>query len=52
MELEDDLMRALGSRVRITRRRGGAGSISIDYHSEDELDRLVTSLRSLMSEVR
>ncbi|MBI4364256.1 MAG: ParB/RepB/Spo0J family partition protein [Candidatus Latescibacteria bacterium] len=46
MALEDDLMRALGSRVRITRRRGGAGSIFIDYHSEEELDRLVSLLRS------
>ncbi len=45
--LEDDLMRALGSRVRITRRRGGSGSVFIDYHSEEELDRLVTLLRSL-----
>ena len=47
MALEDDLMRAIGSRVRITRRRGGAGSIFIDYHSEDELDRLVSLLRSI-----
>jgi ParB family transcriptional regulator, chromosome partitioning protein len=47
MGLEDDLMRALGTRVRITRRRGGTGSIFIDYHSEDELDRLVNVLRSL-----
>jgi len=47
MGLEDDLMRALGTRVRVTRRRGGTGSIFIDYHSEEELDRLVTVLRSL-----
>jgi ParB family chromosome partitioning protein len=47
MGLEDDLMRALGTRVRITRRRGGTGSIFIDYHSEEELDRLVNVLRSL-----
>jgi ParB family chromosome partitioning protein len=50
MGVEDDLMRALGTRVRITRRRGGTGSIFIDYHSEEELDRLVTVLRSLTSE--
>jgi ParB family chromosome partitioning protein len=50
MGLEDDLMRALGTRVRITRRRGGTGSIFIDYHSEEELDRLVTVLRSLTQE--
>jgi ParB family chromosome partitioning protein len=47
LALEDDLMRAVGTRVRITRRRGGAGSITIDYHSEPELDRVVALLRSL-----
>jgi len=47
MALEDDLMRALGSRVRITRRRGGAGSIFIDYHSEEELERLIGLLRGI-----
>ncbi len=46
MAVEDDLMRALGSRVRITRRRGGSGSIFVEYHSEEELDRLVVLLRS------
>jgi len=50
MGLEDDLMRALGTRVRITRRRGGTGSIFIDYHSEEELDRLVNVLRSLTAD--
>lgn len=50
--VEDDLMRALGTRVRITRRRGGTGSIFIDYHSEEELDRLVNVLRSLTAETR
>ncbi|HZI89022.1 MAG TPA: ParB/RepB/Spo0J family partition protein [Candidatus Polarisedimenticolia bacterium] len=52
MGLEDDLMRALGTRVRITRRRGGTGSIFLDYHSEEELDRLVNVLRSLTSDAR
>jgi ParB family chromosome partitioning protein len=52
MGLEDDLMRALGTRVRITRRRGGTGSIFIDYHSEEELDRLVNVLRSLAVDAR
>jgi ParB family chromosome partitioning protein len=52
MGLEDDLMRALGARVRITRRRGGTGSIFIDYHSEEELDRLVNVLRSLSADAR
>ncbi len=52
MGLEDDLMRALGTRVRITRRRGGTGSIFIDYHSEEELDRLVNVLRALTADAR
>jgi ParB family chromosome partitioning protein len=52
MGLEDDLMRALGTRVRVTRRRGGTGSIFIDYHSEEELDRLVNVLRSLTADAR
>jgi ParB family chromosome partitioning protein len=52
MGLEDDLMRALGARVRITRRRGGTGSISIDYHSEEELDRLANVLRTLTADAR
>jgi len=45
MALEDELMRLMGSRVRITRRRGGTGSVQIDYHSEEELDRIVGVLR-------
>jgi ParB family transcriptional regulator, chromosome partitioning protein len=52
MGIEDDLMRALGTRVRITRRRGGTGSIFIDYHSEEELDRLINVLRSLSADAR
>lgn len=52
MGLEDDLMRALGTRVRITRRRGGTGSIFIDYHSEEELDRLINVLRTLTADAR
>ena len=47
MALEDELMRLMGSRVRITRRRGGAGSIFIDYHSEEELDRVIGLLREI-----
>lgn len=45
MALEDELMRLMGSRVRITRRRGGTGSVQIDYHSEEELERIVGLLR-------
>ena len=49
MALEDELMRLMGSRVRITRRRGGTGSVQIDYHSEEELDRIVGLLRHTSS---
>ena len=52
MALEDELMRIMGSRVRLTRRRGGAGSILIDYHSEEELDRLIGLLREIGAAAR
>jgi len=52
MALEDELMRVMGSRVRITRRRGGAGSIFIDYHSEEELDRIIGLLREIANSAR
>ena len=45
MAMEDELMRVIGAKVRLTRRRGGSGSISIEYHSEEELDRIVAVLR-------
>jgi ParB family chromosome partitioning protein len=47
LAIEDELMRIMGSRVRLTRRRGGSGSILIDYHSEEELDRLIGLLREI-----
>ena len=47
MALEDELMRLVGARVRITRRRGGAGSLFIDYHNQEELERIIELLRSL-----
>jgi ParB family chromosome partitioning protein len=47
MALEDELMRLMGSKVRITRRRGGSGSVLIDYHSEGELERIVGLLRDV-----
>jgi ParB family chromosome partitioning protein len=47
MALEDELMRLVGSRVRITRRRGGSGSILLEYHSEEELERLIGILREI-----
>ncbi|HEX7077154.1 MAG TPA: ParB/RepB/Spo0J family partition protein [Candidatus Eisenbacteria bacterium] len=47
MSLEDELMRIVGSKVRITRRRGGSGSILLEYHSEEELDRLLGLLREI-----
>jgi ParB family chromosome partitioning protein len=47
MALEDELMRVMGAKVRLTRRRGGSGSILIEYHNEEELDRIVSVLREL-----
>jgi ParB family chromosome partitioning protein len=52
LALEDELMRIMGSRVRLTRRRGGSGSILIDYHSEEELDRLIGLLREIVVTAR
>lgn len=52
MALEDELMRLMGSKVRITRRRGGSGSVLIDYHSEEELDRILGLLREVGSSTR
>jgi ParB family chromosome partitioning protein len=49
LALEDELMRLMGTRVRITRRRGGTGSLFIDYHNQEELERIVDLLRSLGS---
>jgi ParB family chromosome partitioning protein len=49
LALEDELMRLLGARVRITRRRGGAGSVFIDYHNQEELERVVDVLRTVES---
>ncbi len=47
LALEDELMRIMGTRVRITRRRGGTGSLSVDYHNQEELERLIEMLRTL-----
>ena len=47
MALEDELMRVMGAKVRLTRRRGGSGSIAIEYHSEEELDRILSLLREV-----
>ena len=47
MALEDELMRVIGAKVRLTRRRGGSGSILIEYHNEEELDRIVSVLRDI-----
>ena len=52
MALEDELMRLMGSKVRITRRRGGSGSVLIDYHSEEELDRILGLLREVGGSTR
>jgi ParB family chromosome partitioning protein len=47
MAVEDELMRVMGAKVRLTRRRGGSGSILIEYHTEEELDRLLGMLREI-----
>ncbi len=44
-QLEESLQRVLGTRVRV-RDSGGRGSIEIEYASLDELDRLLSMLRS------
>ena len=40
-EVEARLRTRLGTKVRLVARPGGAGTIEIDYHSLDELDRLL-----------
>jgi ParB family chromosome partitioning protein len=52
MAIEDELMRVVGAKVRITRRRGGMGSILIDYHSEEELERLIGLFRDIAATPR
>ena len=49
MALEDELMRVMGAKVRLTRRRGGSGSILIEYHNEEELERILGMLREIGS---
>lgn len=44
--IEDELKRRLGTRVSLHARSGGKGSLEIEYTSLDELDRLLTLLRS------
>jgi ParB family chromosome partitioning protein len=41
---EGELQRALGTRVRIVERRGGAGVLQVAYHSPDEFERLYARL--------
>jgi ParB family chromosome partitioning protein len=41
---EGELQRALGTRVRIVERRGGAGVLEVAYHSPDEFERLYARL--------
>lgn len=43
--LARDLSRDVGSKVSITGRKDGGGRISLDYHDQAELDRLVSLLR-------
>ena len=42
--IESDLSRALGTKVRVVAGRAGAGSIEIDYYSDDDLGRLAERL--------
>jgi len=44
--IEDELKRRLGTRVSLHTRSGGKGALEIEYTSLDELDRLLTLLRS------
>ncbi len=44
--IEDELKRRLGTRVSLHARSGGKGALEIEYTSLDELDRLLTLLRS------
>ena len=40
-DLEERLQKALGTKVRLHIKDAQAGRIEIDYHSLDELDRLI-----------
>ncbi|HTT36696.1 MAG TPA: ParB/RepB/Spo0J family partition protein [Burkholderiales bacterium] len=44
--LEEELSDRLGTRVSILPRKGGAGRVTIDYSSLDQLDGLLTKLRT------
>jgi len=43
--LEEDLQRALGTRVRVHADRSGKGRLEIAFYSPDDLERIVTRLR-------
>lgn len=40
----EELERALGTRVRITERGPGKGRVEIDYHSQEDLDRIYSAI--------
>lgn len=46
VSLEDDLRRSLGTKVAIKPASGGRGKIEIDYFNLDELERILSRLRS------
>jgi ParB family transcriptional regulator, chromosome partitioning protein len=52
MALEDELMGVMGAKVRLTRRRGGSGGILIEYHSDEELERILALLRGIAATTR
>jgi len=39
--LEEDLQSALGTKVRITRSKKGAGTITVTYYTDEELNTLM-----------
>lgn len=45
-QLEDDLRRALGTKVQLKAQQGGKGKIEIEYYNLDELERLLALFRS------
>ncbi len=45
-QLEDDLRRALGTKVQLKTQQGGKGKIEIEYYNLDELERLLALIRN------
>jgi ParB family chromosome partitioning protein len=43
--LTEELQRLLGTKVRLTEKGGGKGTLEVDFFSYDDLDRLLKLLR-------